>query len=151
MAPSDDSRPLEKWFYANWLTKVDPETKYLLREEGSKGSEASSSESPYAATVRRRHPFPFPIIRPRLIAESIHGASFGGCALKGSVLVHVVVLQALSETGGVQEGSDGEDSLEEVIRKAKKTPKFWSGDNPVLVGAAVSILGAAVFGGVTGN
>ena len=62
-----------------------------------------------------------------------------------------MIPQTLSETGGVQEGRDGEDSLEEVIRKAKKTPKFWSGDNPVLVGVVISILGAAIFGGVTGN
>merc|ERR1712023_349848 len=95
----DDSRSLERWFYANWLEKMDPETKYLLRE----GDEAAD-----------------------------------GYSVK------------LSDTGGVQEGRDAEDSLEDVIRKAKATPKFWSADNPVLVGAALSILGAALFGSLTG-
>merc|ERR1711976_503997 len=37
----DDSRSLEKWFYANWLEKMDPETKYLLRE----GDEAADGYS----------------------------------------------------------------------------------------------------------
>ena len=40
----------------------------------------------------------------------------------------------------------GEESLEDIIRKAKKTPKFWSGDNPVLVGAAITVGAAAIFG-----
>jgi hypothetical protein len=57
----------------------------------------------------------------------------------------------LDETGGVDTGKDGDDTLEEVIRKAKKTPKFWSADNPVLVGMTISILGAMLFGGLTGN
>ena len=34
------------------------------------------------------------------------------------------------ETGGVSGAPEGE-TLEDIIRKAKKTPKFWSGDNPV--------------------
>ena len=40
----------------------------------------------------------------------------------------------------------GEESLEEIVRKAKNAPDFWSGDNPVLVGTAVSIGAAALFG-----
>lgn len=59
--------------------------------------------------------------------------------------------QRLSDTGGVQDGSDGEDSLEEVLRKARRAPKFWSGDNPVLAGAAISILGAALFSALSGE
>ena len=55
----------------------------------------------------------------------------------------------LGDTGGV--ASDAEESLEEVIRRAKKTPRFWSGDNPVLVGASLSLLSAAVAGAITGQ
>jgi len=108
----DDSRPLERWFYANWLEKVDPETKYLLREDGSseqRGGDGSMTSTRAATAVK------------------------------------------LDETGGVDTGKDGDDTLEEVIRKAKKTPKFWSADNPVLVGMTISILGAMLFGGLTGN
>lgn len=55
----------------------------------------------------------------------------------------------LEDTGGVETGRDADDSLEEVIRKARKTPKFWSGDNPVLVGTVLSVLGAAAAASVS--
>ncbi|KAK3268757.1 hypothetical protein CYMTET_22759 [Cymbomonas tetramitiformis] len=87
---ADDSRPLEKWFYSQWLEKVDPETRYLLRED----EETNSKET-----------------------EPVAEAS----------------LQEKLE-------------LDEVIRQAKRTPKFWSGDNPVLVGTGLSIGAAALFG-----
>ena len=41
--------------------------------------------------------------------------------------------------------------MEDIIRKARNTPDFWSGDNPVLIGAAVSIGGAALFGVISGH
>ena len=31
----DDSRAVERFFYQKWLAKVDPETRFLLREDGS--------------------------------------------------------------------------------------------------------------------
>jgi len=97
----DDSRRLERWFYSNWLEKMDPETKYLLRDEESSREDAAGSQS----------------ARPSM---------------------------RLGETGGVGDGRDAEDSLEEVVRKARRAPRFWSADNPVLAGAAVTILGAAL-------
>jgi hypothetical protein len=51
----------------------------------------------------------------------------------------------LSDTEGVTRDV-GEESVEEIVRRAKRTPKFWSGDNPVLVGAALSIGAAGLFG-----
>lgn len=75
----DDERGLERWFYSEWLRKVDPETKFLLREEA-------------------------PV-------------------------------------------SENETDLERVTRLAKKTPKFWSLDNPVLVGTALTIGVAALTSG----
>ena len=30
----DDSRKMERFFYQKWLAKVDPETRFLLREDG---------------------------------------------------------------------------------------------------------------------
>mmetsp|Transcript_16966 Transcript_16966/g.47368 ORF Transcript_16966/g.47368 Transcript_16966/m.47368 type:complete len:141 (+) Transcript_16966:570-992(+) len=104
---ADDSRPLEKWFYTNWLEKIDPETMFLLRKDGE------------------------------------DALAKGGSSLQP-------VSTRLGDTGGVQEGSDAEDSLEEVIRKGRKTPKFWSADNPVLVGTGLSIAGALLFGSLLG-
>lgn len=75
----DDGRGLERWFYSEWLRKVDPETKFLLRDEA-------------------------PV-------------------------------------------SENETDLERVTRLAKKTPKFWSLDNPVLVGTALTIGVAALTSG----
>ena len=52
----------------------------------------------------------------------------------------------LGDTEGVTRDEAREESLEEIVRKAKNAPDFWSGDNPVLVGTAVSIGAAALFG-----
>ena len=76
-----DGKGLEKWFYAQWLTKIDPETRYLLRDDAP-------------AAARRG------------------------------------------------------ETLEDVARAARRAPKFWSGDNPVLVGTALTIGLAALFSGV---
>lgn len=45
-----EGRRVEKWFYANWLTKIDPETKYLLRNDTE---DPGRSASP--TTVQSRH------------------------------------------------------------------------------------------------
>jgi hypothetical protein len=90
---ADDSRPLQRWFYSSWLSKVDPETSFLLRGE----KEGGRTE--------------------------------------------------LSETGGGGERSATE-TLEQVVARAKRTPRFWSLDNPVLVASLISIGGAALFGGI---
>jgi len=81
----DDSpaRASERWFYSTWMEKIDPETKFLLREE------------------------------------------------KTPATAYKV-----------------EETLDEIIKNAKKTPKFWSLDNPVVVGAALVLGLAAVTGGV---
>jgi hypothetical protein len=99
---------------------VDPETRYLLRDDVDGGAEAGgaagdgdgdgvvSSESEGAAAQRTR--------------------------------------TSLSDTEGGVTRDAGEESLEDIIRKARNTPDFWSADNPVLVGTAVSIGAAALFG-----
>ena len=84
---ADDSRPLQKWFYSSWLSRIDPETAFLLRGERTE----------------------------------------------------------LSETDGG--GAGREESLETIVNRAKRTPKFFSLDNPVLVATALSIGGALLFGG----
>ena len=96
---TDDGRKLERFFYAKWLAKVDPETRYLLRDEPDGEGEAGE----------------------------------------------VAAKTMLSDTEGVTRDV-GEESVEEIVRRAKRTPKFWSGDNPVLVGAALSIGAAGLFG-----
>ena len=90
---ADDSRPLQKWFYSSWLSKIDPETAFLLREKGS----------------------------------------------------------SRTELGDTEGGGDrtAEETLEQVIARAKRAPRFWSWDNPVLVATALSIGGAALFGGIS--
>ena len=41
----DDSRAVERFFYQKWLAKVDPETRFLLREDGStEGGEGDQME-----------------------------------------------------------------------------------------------------------
>jgi len=86
---TDDTRPLQKWFYSSWLSKIDPETAFLLR--GEERTELSDTDG-----------------------------------------------------GGVER----EESLETVVNRAKRTPRFWSLDNPVLVATALSLGGAALFGGI---
>mmetsp|Transcript_43700 Transcript_43700/g.83407 ORF Transcript_43700/g.83407 Transcript_43700/m.83407 type:complete len:223 (+) Transcript_43700:104-772(+) len=76
----DDSRGLERWFYSNWLEKIDPETKFLLRDE-DKPSPVQPAGREYKV----------------------------------------------------------EETVQEIVKNAKKAPKFWSWDNPVLVGTAVTI------------
>ena len=105
---ADDDRKLERFFYQKWLAKVDPETRYLLRDDDEDASDDGSRAD--AANPPRT--------KPRV---------------------------SLADTEGVTRDV-GEESLEDIIRKAKKTPKFWSGDNPVLVGAAITVGAAAVFG-----
>mmetsp|Transcript_24246 Transcript_24246/g.52902 ORF Transcript_24246/g.52902 Transcript_24246/m.52902 type:complete len:226 (-) Transcript_24246:97-774(-) len=80
----DDSRGLERWFYSTWLEKIDPETKFLLREEDSK------PEPEYKV----------------------------------------------------------EETMDEIVKNARRTPRFWSLDNPVLVGTALTIGLAAITGGI---
>ena len=105
----DDSRKLERFFYQKWLAKVDPETRYLLRDE------PDLFEEPGAATATRN--------------------------TKPSV--------SLADTEGVTRDV-GEESLEEIVRKARNTPDFWSGDNPVLVALALTIGAGAVAGAFHG-
>ena len=90
---TDDTRPVQKWFYSSWLAKIDPETAFLLREKGS---------------------------------------------------------STRTELGDTDGGGDktAEETLEQVVARARRTPKFWSWDNPVLVATAISIGGAALFGGI---
>jgi len=83
----DDSRGLERWFYSTWLEKIDPETKFLLREEENTKSKA---EPEYKV----------------------------------------------------------EETMEEIVRNARRTPRFWSLDNPVLVGTGITIGLAALTGGI---
>lgn len=103
---ADDSRRLERFFYQKWLAKVDPETKYLLRDDGEGGGEDAETLGAGAG-------------KPRT---------------------------SLRDTEGVTRDGGTEESLEDIIRKARNTPDFWSGDNPVLVGTAVTIGAAALFG-----
>jgi len=93
---ASDGRQLERFVFEKWLSKVDPETRYLLR-----GEEGESRVS-------------------------------------------------LSETEGVSGAREGE-TLEDVVRAAKRTPDFFSFDNPVLVGASLSLGSAIVAGILTGR
>jgi len=90
-------RRAEKWFYAQWLSKIDPETRYLLRDD-----------------------------------DDNEPTTTGGVKLEDT------------EGGGRLRR---EPTLEEIVAAARKTPKFWSLDNPVLVGAALTIGLAATFSG----
>lgn len=109
----DDSRAVERFFYQKWLAKVDPETRFLLREDGStEGGEGELAE---------------------------RGTN-----------VNVKTVTRLQDTeGGVTR--DVEESLEDVIRKARNTPKFWSGDNPVLVGTALTVGAGVLVGALSGR
>ena len=109
----DDSRKLERFFYQKWLAKVDPETRYLLRDEPDLFEDAGATSA--AATATRD--------------------------AKPSV--------SLADTEGVTRDV-GEESLEEIVRKARNTPDFWSGDNPVLVALALTIGAGAVAGAFHG-
>ena len=100
----DDSRKMERFFYQKWLAKVDPETRFLLREDGNEDGDGRVVE----AKTR------------------------------------------LSDTEGVTRDA-GDESLEDVIRKARRTPKFWSGDNPVLVGTALTVGAGVLVGALTGR
>ena len=107
---SDDSkdRDAERWFYAQWLSKIDPETRYLLREDaGAEGDETTTTTTTTTAT------------KPTTRLDDTNG-------------------------GGVR---GKEPSLEEIIKSARKTPKFWSLDNPVLVGTMLSVGAAAILSG----
>ena len=109
----DDSRKLERFFYQKWLAKVDPETRYLLRDEPDLFEDAGATSA--AATATRD--------------------------AKPSV--------SLADTEGVTRDV-GEESLEEIVRKARNTPDFWSGDNPVLVALALTFGAGAVAGAFHG-
>eukprot|EP00238_Polyblepharides_amylifera_P003465 CAMPEP_0196575014 /NCGR_PEP_ID=MMETSP1081-20130531/4595_1 /TAXON_ID=36882 /ORGANISM="Pyramimonas amylifera, Strain CCMP720" /LENGTH=163 /DNA_ID=CAMNT_0041893193 /DNA_START=268 /DNA_END=759 /DNA_ORIENTATION=- len=89
---NDDSKKIERWFYSTWLEKIDPETKYLLRDDKN---ESEKSIPPAVPTIPE---YKF------------------------------------------------EETLQEVIKNAKKAPKFWSGDNPVIVGTALTLGLASIFG-----
>jgi hypothetical protein len=97
---TDDSRPIERWFFEKWLRKIDPETRYLLRDDDVDETVEGASTSPSAAAASPERDADAPRREP---------------------------------------------SLEEILRAAKKTPKFWSLDNPVLVGTGLSIGVAALF------
>ena len=100
----DDNRKMERFFYQKWLAKVDPETRFLLRDDGNEDGDGRVVE----AKTR------------------------------------------LSDTEGVTRDA-GDESLEDVIRKARRTPKFWSGDNPVLVGTALTVGAGVLVGALTGR
>jgi len=100
----DDSRKMERFFYQKWLAKVDPETRFLLREDGNEDGDG------------------------RVVQAKTR----------------------LSDTEGVTRDA-GDESLEDVIRKARRTPKFWSGDNPVLVGTALTVGAGVLVGALTGR
>lgn len=89
----DDDRKLERWFFDEWLRKLDPETRFLLREDDDEAADA----------------------RARASAAS--------------------------------SSSSLESDLERVTRLAKKTPKFWSWDNPVLVGTFLCVVVAGALSG----
>ena len=64
--------------------------------------------------------------------------------------VNVKTVTRLQDTeGGVTR--EVEESLEDVIRKARNTPKFWSGDNPVLVGTALTVGAGVLVGALSGR
>ena len=56
----------------------------------------------------------------------------------------------LGESGGVSGAREGE-TLQDVINAAKRTPDFWSLDNPVLTGTAVTIGAGALLGLLSGG
>ena len=104
---ADDSpdRAAERWFYSTWLSKIDPETRYLLRD------------------------------------EDLDGMPLDGAAEARTTL---------GESGGVSGAREGE-TLQDVINAAKRTPDFWSLDNPVLTGTAVTIGAGALLGLLSGG
>ena len=109
----DDSRAVERFFYQKWLAKVDPETRFLLREDA--GTEGEGEQQTERGTN-----------------------------------VNVKTVTRLQDTeGGVTR--EAEESLEDVIRKARNTPKFWSGDNPVLVGTALTVGAGVLVGALSGR
>ena len=94
---------------------MDPETRYLLRDEPDlfeEGGATSTAANAATATATKR-------------------------------------TVSLADTEGVTRDV-GEESLEEIVRKAKNTPDFWSGDNPVLVALALTIGAGAVAGAFHG-
>ena len=93
----DDSRKLERWFFTEWLVKIDPETKYLLREdEGERETDNNN-------------------------------------AIK------------LGDTEGGGDKTKSED-IDIIIQRARKTPDFFSLDNPVLVAFIITFGFSAVIG-----
>ena len=113
----DDSkdRGAERWFYAQWLSKVDPETRYLLRAD-AEDAEVDTVERT-TTTINTTT-----TTTPNITSTRLNQTNGGGVRTK-------------------------EPSLEDIIKAAKKTPKFWSLDNPVLVGAFLSIGAAAIVSG----
>lgn len=108
----DDSRSLERFFYAKWLAKVDPETRYLLRDE--------------------------PDLFKSEVGEGNVAISSTATSTKKKQKV------TLADTEGVTR--DVDESLSDIIRKAKKTPNFWSFDNPVLLALCLTVGAGAVAG-----
>jgi hypothetical protein len=88
----DESRTLERWFFTEWLMKIDPETKYLLRDDGEE-------------------------------EETI----------------------GLGDTEGGGDKTKSED-IDIIIQRARKTPDFFSLDNPVLVAFIITFGFSAVIG-----
>ena len=48
----DDSRKMERFFYQKWLAKVDPETRYLLRDEPDLFEEGGATSTAAASPAR---------------------------------------------------------------------------------------------------
>ena len=88
----DESRTLERWFFTEWLMKIDPETKYLLRDDGEEEE-----------TIR------------------------------------------LGDTEGGGDKTKSED-IDIIIQRARKTPDFFSLDNPLLVAFIITFGFSAVIG-----
>ena len=114
----DDGRKLERFFYQKWLAKVDPETRYLLRDEPDLFEEQKGQQQ-----------------------QGVTDRGDGGVSTAVKTKTQTVTL---SDTQGVTR--DADESLESIIRKAQNTPDFWSGDNPVLVALGLTIGLGAVAG-----
>jgi len=103
---ASEGRQLEKWFYAEWLSKIDPETRYLLREDVDENVDADADFATPTTSLRDTR-----------------------------------------GVGAAVSRQDAEPSVEDIIRAARKTPKFFSLDNPVLVGTVLCIGVAALASG----
>ena len=51
----DDSRKMERFFYQKWLAKVDPETRFLLRDDGDEDGDGRVVEAKTRLSDARPH------------------------------------------------------------------------------------------------